>query len=93
MYRRQTLTYIYRRLDLEADFDVYMQILTYIYIYANLDTCIHADFDIYIPQTDFDVYIPQTMGWLQLVGSIKLLVSFAKETYKRDNILQKRPII
>jgi len=33
------------------------------------------------------------MGWLQLVGSIKLYVSFAKETYKRDDILQKRPII
>ena len=32
------------------------------------------------------------MGWLQLVGSIKLQVSFAKETYKRDAILQKRPI-
>jgi hypothetical protein len=24
------------------------------------------------------------IGWLQLVGSIKLLISFAKETYKRD---------
>jgi len=33
------------------------------------------------------------MGWLMLVGSIKLHISFAKETYKRDNILQKRPII
>ena len=33
------------------------------------------------------------MGWLQLVGSIKLYVSFAKETYKRDAILQKRPVI
>jgi len=33
------------------------------------------------------------MGWLQLVGSIKLQVSFAKEPYKRDYILQKRPII
>jgi len=33
------------------------------------------------------------MGWLWLVGSIKLQVSFAKEPYKRDNILQKRPII
>jgi len=33
------------------------------------------------------------MGWLWLVGSIKLPVSFAKETYKRDAILQKRPII
>jgi len=34
-----------------------------------------------------------TMGWLQLVGSIKLKVSFPKENYKRDYILQKRPII
>jgi len=33
------------------------------------------------------------MGWLRLVGSFKLQVSFAKETYKRDDILQKRPII
>ena len=33
------------------------------------------------------------MGWLWLVGSIKLQDSFAKETYKRDAILQKRPII
>ena len=33
-----------------------------------------------------------TMRWLYLVGSIKLWVSFAKEPYKRDHILQKRPI-
>jgi len=33
------------------------------------------------------------MGWLWLVGLIKLYVSFAKEPYKRDCILQKRPII
>jgi len=31
--------------------------------------------------------------WLWLVRSIKLYVSFAKEPYKRDNILQKRQII
>ena len=29
------------------------------------------------------------MGWLWLVGSIKLQVSFAKEPCKRDAILQK----
>jgi len=34
-----------------------------------------------------------SMGWLRLVGSFKLQVSFAKEPYKRDCILQKRPII
>jgi len=35
------------------------------------------------------------MGWLRLAarGSLKLQVSFAKEPYKRDYILQKRPII
>jgi len=33
------------------------------------------------------------MGWLWLVGSIKLYVSFAKEPYDRDDILQKRLII
>jgi len=33
-----------------------------------------------------------SMGWLWIVGLIKLYVSFAKESYKRDNILQKRPV-
>ena len=33
------------------------------------------------------------MGWLRLVESIKLYVSFTKEPYKRDDIPQKIPII
>jgi len=33
------------------------------------------------------------MGWLRLVGSLQLQVSFAKEPYKIGDILQKRPII
>jgi len=33
------------------------------------------------------------MGWLRLVGSLKVKVSNAREPYKRDDILQKRPII
>jgi len=33
------------------------------------------------------------MGWLRLVGSLKLQVSFAKEPYKRDHILRVRPMI
>jgi len=36
---------------------------------------------------DINVY---TMGWLRCVGSLKLQFSFAKEPYKRDDILQKR---
>jgi len=39
------------------------------------------------------VHAQYTMEWLRLVGSLKLQVSFAKEPYKRDYILQKRPII
>jgi len=33
------------------------------------------------------------MGWLRLVGSLKLQVSLVNEPYQRDNILQKRPMI
>ena len=38
-------------------------------------------------------YSSSYMGWLRLVGSKKLQVSFEKEPYKRDYILHKRPII
>jgi len=34
-----------------------------------------------------------TMAWLRLVDSLKPFVSFETELYKRDYILQKRPII
>ena len=34
-----------------------------------------------------------SMGWLRLVSFLKLYVSFAKEPYERDDILQKRPVI
>jgi len=34
-----------------------------------------------------------TMGWLRLVGSLKLYDSFAKEAYKREDLLQKRDMI
>ena len=33
------------------------------------------------------------MGCIRLVGSLTLQVSFAKKPYKRDYILQKRPVI
>ena len=50
------------------------------------ETCIFDKSDLYTRSVE-------TMGWLRLVGSLKLQVSFAKEPYKRDDILQKRPII
>jgi len=33
------------------------------------------------------------MRWLRSVRSLELQVSFAKEPYERDDILQKRPIV
>jgi hypothetical protein len=39
------------------------------------------------------VVTADAMGWLRLVGSLKLQVYFAKEPYQRDDILQKRPVI
>jgi len=35
------------------------------------------------------VLMPSHVGWLRFVGSLNLQVSFAKEPYKRDDILQK----
>ena len=56
----------------------------YIYIYMYMYQCICV---CNVEMTWYD------MGWLRLVGSLKLQVSFAKEPYTRDDILQKRPII
>jgi len=57
---------------------------------ASVCLCVH----IYIFGVIQDGGFPmRTMGWLRLVGSLKLQVSCAKEPYKRDYILQKRPII
>ena len=39
------------------------------------------------------VCLRHAMGWLRLVGSLKLQVSFAKEPYKRDLYSAKGPII
>jgi len=34
-----------------------------------------------------------SMGWLRLVGSLKLYVSFAKKPYKRDDILPNAQVV
>ena len=65
----------------------------------DIDVDTNADTDI-VTDTDTDTDTgtrmwggESGMGWLRLVGSLKLQVSFAKEPYKRDYVLQKRPII
>jgi len=60
--------------------------------YLVLHMCIHTNIFVCI-HVQYLVHKTQDMGWLWLVGSIKLKVSFAKEAFKRDDILQKRPII
>jgi len=65
----------------------------YIYVYKHIYMCIY----IHIHPTIsyiliFFLFFPD-IGWLRLVGSLKSQVSFAKEPYKRDDILQKRHII
>ena len=60
---------------------IYVYMYKYIYTYVHIYICIH---------------FKQKLGflfWKVFVGSLKLYVSFAKEPYKRDYILQKRPII
>jgi len=69
---------------------------TYTCIYTYIYTCIHIC--IYTCMYTYEyvqIHVPMatSMGWLRLVGSLKLQVSFAKEPYKRDYVLQKRPII
>ena len=55
----------------------YVFIHMYLYMYTCANMCHHSTH----------------MGRIWLVGPIKLYVSYAKEPYKRDDILQKRPII
>jgi len=52
------------------------------FLWQGLLSCVYAKRSVY-----------EDMGWLRLVGSLKLQVSFAKKPYKRDYILQKRTII
>jgi len=66
----------------------WVQIYVYVYIYTIMYTYIYIQ--IYIPC--FCILF-LAMEWLRLVDSFKLKVSFAKEPYKRDYILQKRPMI
>ena len=60
-----------------------MQHTQRVYVLSYDYVCTYARDHVY-----FVVCYP-TRGWLRLVGSLKLQVSFAKEPYIRDYILQK----
>ena len=58
-------------------------------VHSWADICMHIQFvELYTC-----IHMHTHMRWLRLVGSLKLHVPFAKEPYKRDDILQMRPII
>ena len=63
----------------------YARDLSYVYVHVHVHMHGHVRVDAHVSNTH--------IGWLRLVGSIKLQVSFAKEPYERDAILQKTPTI
>ena len=67
----------------------YTRTPTHTHIHTTTHTHIHTTY----PDSALVQRRVVRMGWLRLVGSIKLYVSFSKEPYQRDDILQKRPII
>ena len=60
-------------------------------ISVSVSVCVCHGCDYLVSLTEGE-WVGGGMGWLRLLGSFKLQVSFAKEPYKRDDILQKRPI-
>jgi len=46
-----------------------------------------------VPPKNTNIFLRRAMGWLQLVGSIKLQVSFAEYRLFYRALLQKRPLI
>ena len=63
---------------------IFMYTYSYIFIY---DTW--AALDAISTRISLDIVsTTTTMGWLRFIGSLKSKVSFAKEPYKRDDMLQ-----
>ena len=62
-------------------------------IYVYINTHLHIHVHTYIHSFTHVYLLGTLMRWLRLVGSLKLYVSFAKEPYKIEDILQKKPII
>jgi len=86
--------HLYLYLYLYACLHVFISILSFaqeLCIHGVIFFCEISDTEVRI-EVIVDVNIT-AMVWLRFVGSFKLHVSFAKEPYKRDDILQKTPIL
>jgi len=64
----------------------------YIHTYAYPDLDMYAHICRSLTQKS-SIGVWTSMGWLRLVGSLKLQISFAKEPYKRDYTLQMHILI
>ena len=85
---------------METQKKTYPETYTEIYIGTYTDTCTEAETETYAEtytETNMETHKePDTetnMGWLRLVESIKLQVSFAKQSLFYRALLQQRPII
>ena len=65
---------------------------THTHTYTHTHTHTHIHTHVYT-HANISMWPALAIWWRRLVGSFKWYVSFAKEPYKRDYILQKRPII
>ena len=80
-----------------------MYLCKYVCIYLRMHVCVYIYVCTHTHMSTADsalkmlkilgIKIENTMGWFRLVGSSKSQVSFTEETYKKDDILQKSPII
>jgi len=61
----------------------------WIHIYVNIYMCVYVYIHMYICVCTYE----RCMGWLGLVGSLKLQISFAEYSLVYRALLQKRPII
>jgi len=68
---------------------IYIWVYTYLYTYIHIYTCMY----IYLYVLRTYASADNGMGWLQLVGSLKLDVSFVEYRLFYRVLLQKRPIL
>ena len=63
-----------------------------VFSYIGLFLTTQVSFDIFVARGS-NSRVRYDMGGLRLVGSLKTWVSFDKEPYKRDYVLQKRHVL
>jgi len=98
-YNQRQLNFRKRQLHPFCVIDLFptVNVFSTIKLHSHVHICIHSysynQRQVNVSKSQLPNYFVYGVGWLRLVGSLKSYVSFAKEPYKIDDILQKRPII